>query len=181
MARAWVGNAEGAEMKRKLKDSFSTGELAGLLGIMEPDEFEERLHDFAADEVYPYVYRDSEGTESEREEAATAAEEAYIEQEYEAYSAAVHVVAEAVFGEHGLKLVGLGTVVPEVSWRDAANKIRDTINGVGNFYFSSLREFLDSGPYTARQAVLWHLHWMRRRSDVYGTVSPAFMFERQMS
>lgn len=43
-------------------------------------------------------------------------------------------------------------------WEDAADKIRETINGVGYFTFYSLREFLESGPYTARQAALSHLH-----------------------
>lgn len=194
MAGARVGNAEGIGMR--MRDVFFTAELARLLGIMAPDEFEERVREFAAHEVAPYVYRDAEGNKLERELAAMRAADEYVAQEYEHYAAAVRVVAEAVFGEHGLVLTeskhGGLKVEPEVSWNDAANQIMDTINGVGAYYFSSLREFLESGPwqrhegrpasrrYTARQAVLSHLHWMRSRSDVYGTASPETMFERQM-
>lgn len=53
-------------------------------------------------------------------------------------------------------------------WRHAAQCIRGTINGVGLFQFDNLKDFLDSGPYTMRQAVLEHLHWMKDYPRVYG-------------
>ena len=167
-------------MKKKLKDIFYTGDLAVLLGILEPDDFEERVQEYYS----TYSTAESEGTEEEREQQALQAETDYLSEEYRKYANAVSSVADEVFGEHGLVLVERGKggfkVAPETSWNDAAYKIRDTINGVGSFYFSTLREFLDSGPYTARQAVLSHLHWMASRSDVYGTTSPQRLFESQM-
>ena len=57
-------------------------------------------------------------------------------------------------------------------------KIRETINGVGDFHFSSLREFLDSGPYTARQAVLGHLRSIRSYPAVYGGSGAHQMYEQ---
>jgi hypothetical protein len=113
---------------------------------------------------------------------------------YSSWHGAVLHAAEQLFGEHGLKLEPLrfkrkvpeGTrhyeyrVVPETSWEDAANKVRETINGVGFFYFATRGEFLRSGPYTAREAVLGHLHWVKRYPDVYGGISASRMYEAQM-
>lgn len=48
----------------------------------------------------------------------------------------------------------------------------------GDFHFDSLREFLASGPYTARQAVLSHLGYLKRHPHVYGGPSPRQMYEQ---
>lgn len=69
-------------------------------------------------------------------------------------------------------------IVPSNSWDDAANKIRETINGVGTFHFNNLREFLSSGPYTARQAVLSHLGYIKRYPDVYGGSGARQLYDR---
>lgn len=121
------------------------------------------------------------------EEATYKAEDEIRDDTYDQWHAAVEYVANQIFEQHGLKLVEKKRkgqrypyeykIVPEKSWEDAAGAIIDTINGVGMFYFSSVKEFLESGPYTARQAVLSHLHWMKERASVYGTTSAERMFE----
>src|SRR3972149_1002943 len=112
-------------MKKKLKDIFYTGDLAVLLGILEPDDFEERVQEYYS----TYSTAESEGTEEEREQQALQAETDYLSEEYRKYANAVSSVADEVFGEHGLVLVERGKggfkVAPETSWNDAAYKIRD--------------------------------------------------------
>lgn len=108
---------------------------------------------------------------------------------YETWHRAVLSAAKALFREHDLDLVprtGRGRLpyefkvrpLPGKSWEDAADKIRKTINGVGDFYYGSLREYLKSGPYTAREAVLSDLHWIESYPDVYGTKSAKRMYEQ---
>lgn len=67
------------------------------------------------------------------------------------------------------------------SWRQVAARLCRTIKDFGMFYFSSTQEFLDSGPYTAKQAVLNHLHWIAEHSAVYGDQSPHTLVEDFLS
>ena len=104
---------------------------------------------------------------------------------YSKYVAAVEKIAEALLNEHGLMLVKdeekhTYKIMPRLNWKDAANKIRETINGVGYFYFDNVGEFLRSGPYTARQATLTHLHWIKRWYDVYGDGSAQGRLDRAL-
>lgn len=117
-------------------------------------------------------------------------EEEARDEAYSAYEQAVLQVAEHVFGEHELALnikwgehscrdekkrwqtrryVKGYKVTPKAThtWQDCANAIRETINGVGYFHFASTKEFCLSGPYTFREAVLSHLHYVPRWYDVY--------------
>ena len=54
------------------------------------------------------------------------------------------------------------------TWETVLTEIRELINGVGYFIFYSNKELKDSGPYTARQAVLGHLHNLSDYGEVYG-------------
>ncbi len=103
------------------------------------------------------------------------------------YRDAVLSTAEELFDRHGLQLVPIlrrtrskkvmsknpdpwqFRVMPSPgrTWGSAALQIMRTINGVGMFGFSNLREFLDSGPYTRREAVLKHLGWIPSWYEVY--------------
>lgn len=100
------------------------------------------------------------------------------------YEGALESVFEDLLDKHQLemrKLAEYGWVLlPKTTWDAAANAIRQTINGVGSFYFSSLKEFLDSGPYTARAAVLTHLHWLKRWWEVYEGSKCSSVFEREL-
>lgn len=90
------------------------------------------------------------------------------------YISAVESIAEDLLKEHGLKATQAKKrvceykIVPVESWEDAADRIRMTINGVGYFFFTTVREFMQSGPYTARECTLRHLHWVKDYYSVYG-------------
>lgn len=132
-----------------------------------------------------YIFDATRGAESE-EEAMKAQEEAASEL-YRKWHDSVESVAESLFAVHGLVLTPKKhkgalrpyeyKVEPKTDWRDAANKIRETINGVGYFHFTTLQEFLDSGPWTAREATLGHLHWTKRYPEVFGESSARRIFD----
>jgi len=173
-----------ATMKR-LKDTFTLDEIAGLLGVDSWEKIEDRNPD-AWGEYYSHTFRetkaeaikdglDEQTAELRAENAAMEAESEARSESYGKWKNAMLHAAETIIGEHKLELRQLKTkqylykLVPAETWRDAAAMLRDTINGYGPFYFNNVQEFLDSGPYTARQAVLEHLHWMKDRAEVYGT------------
>lgn len=105
------------------------------------------------------------------------------------WHAGVEAAAQELFAQHGLalrprvpqrgRLPYEYRVVPLKSWEDAAEAILDTINGVGYFHFNSLREFLDSGPYTPRQAVFSHIGYIKDRPLVYGGDSAKSYYDRE--
>lgn len=121
-----------------------------------------------------------------------AAEQAAQTEVYNRWYDAVESTAEKLLAEHGLELLAMKhtrkvhanyrphalKIIPTKSWDDAANRLRETINGVGDFHFDTLREFLDSGPYTARQAVLSHLGYIKRYPAVYGGLGANQMYEQ---
>jgi hypothetical protein len=101
------------------------------------------------------------------------------------YLNALESIANKLLGEHGLMLQNTKhswekRIIPCESWKDAANKIRLTINGYGGFYFETLKDFLNSGPYTPRGAVLNHLHWLKTWYKVYGYPNAKAQLERAM-
>jgi len=128
---------------------------------------------------------------AEGEDAQMEAEQEAQTEIYNRWYDAVEHVAEKLLGEHGLELLAMKhtrkvqknyrphtlKIIPSKSWSDAADKIRETINGVGTHHFDTLREFLDSGPYTARQAVLSHLGHIKRYPAVYGGLGANQMYE----
>lgn len=125
----------------------------------------------------------------DEEEAQLAAEREAQNEVYGQWYDAVESAASKLFEEHGLELDPTGKqgtkerrydfkIVPSKSWSDAADKLRETINGVGTFHFDNLREFLGSGPYTARQAVLSHLSYIKRYPAVYGGQGANQMYEQ---
>ena len=71
-------------------------------------------------------------------------------------------------------------IKPLRTWKESLKLIVGTINGVGYFHFNSLREFLDSGPYTEREGCLTHLHYLKRHGDVYGGPSLERQFEASL-
>jgi hypothetical protein len=146
-------------------------------------------------ETYSYVHNEAlkEGaSEEQAEERAQKAEEEEQDERYKKWYDAIEAISDDLFGKHGLTLVprkykkkGVKRpfdfkIVPKTSWADAANKIRETINGVGVFGFDSLKDFLDSGPYTAREAVLGHIGWINDYPEVYGDYSPSHQYDRHM-
>lgn len=94
------------------------------------------------------------------------------EEQFNAYYDAVVNTSKYLFEQHNLYLESkkpfIYCVQPVVSWKDSANEIIETINGVGMFEFLSVKEFLESGPYTPMMAVMNHLHWIPDWVRVYG-------------
>ena len=155
--------------------------IAKLLGIIGPDEYQEHCTEsgYTYGEVLRAGGTDEEAERAEQEENADS---------FRRYHDALMHAADSVFGAHGLMLVPIGktrlpwefTIRPIKTWKDAAALIVETINGVGQFEFSSISEFTRSGPYTVRESVLRHLGWLPSRSEVYGDASARSMFERAM-
>ena len=168
-AAAGRDTTKAAAGRDKTSDKINIDQLAKLFDL--PDW--ERV-----DEMNQHNYWEMSrgaGDEEEQQEAEQKAQEEIYRQWYDAVESA----ANKLFEEHGLELDPTGKqgtkdrrydfkIVPGKSWDDAADKLRETINGVGTLHFDTLRDFLDSGPYTARQAVLSHLGYIKRYPAVYG-------------
>ena len=171
----------------KTTDKTDIAALASMFGLPDWD---------SVDEMNQQNYWETAKGE-EDEKAQQAAEAAAQDDVYAQWYDAVEHAASKLFEEHGLELQPAGKwhpsthaktkaerrpfqlkIVPSKSWDDAAEKLRETINGVGYFHFNSLREFLDSGPYTARQAVLSHLGYIKQHPDVYGGQSARDLYDR---
>lgn len=156
-------------------------ELAKLLGLPEYDD--EHVYEASA-EVYVAAIKAGES----EEQAEIAALDAEAEEEKEAYDHwfdALMFVAEELCREHKLTLVelrnGRWRLKPSESWHATADEIRTTINGMGPFHFSSLKEFIEtSSCSTAREAVFSHLHWLKCWYAVYEGSSARAAFERRM-
>lgn len=164
----------------KTGDKINIDQLAKLLGLPDWDKI---------DEMNQHNYWEMSRGAGDDEDAQLEAERAAQEEVYNQWYDAVESTASKLFDEHGLELDPTGKqgtetrrydfkIVPFNSWNDAADKIRETINGVGNFHFNSLREFLASGPYTARQAVLSHLGYIKRYPAVYGGSGANQLYEQ---
>lgn len=177
-------------MPRKISDKINIDELAKLFDLTEWDKIEE-MNDHYLHEIQSQAEQQAEANDEDPEDAGTAAFQEAQTDLFNNWYDAIEYVAGGLFKEHGLELLAMRhtrkvnknyrpyelKIVPQRSWTDAANRLRETINGVGDFHFHSLRDFLDSGPYTARQAVLAHLSYVRRYPDVYGTPSAQRLYE----
>lgn len=159
-------------------DKITIDQLAQLLDLPSWDDVDELNQQ--------HYWEQARGAESEEEQEA--AEQAARDEVFNQWYDAVERASSILLGEHDLELQPVGSksqsrpyqlkIVPSTSWSSSADKIRDTINGVGSFHFNSLREFLASGPYTARQAVLSHLSMIKRRPAVYGSASARRLYDQ---
>lgn len=179
--KAKTPTARAAASADKNSDKITIEQLAKLFALPDWDKIDEMNQ-----QHYWEMSRGAEG-----EEAQIDAEREAQDEVYRQWYDAVEHVAEKLFGEHGLEFLAMKhtrkvqkdyrphqlKIIPSMTWSDAADKIRETINGVGDFHFDSLREFLDSGPYTARQAVLAHLGYIKRYPAVYGGLGANQMYE----
>lgn len=163
---------------------INVDQLAESLGLTAWDDLREMNVDYVA----------SAGDGIEDEDERSEAEYRLEGELYNSWHDAVTSAAESLYGEHGLELAPIkfrrkvpeGTrpyefrIVPKISWPDAADKIRNTIEGDGilGYYIDGLKGFLRSGPYTARSAVLAHLHWIKKYPAVYGTASADTLYQR---
>jgi len=163
-------------------DKITIDQLAKLLGLPDWDSIDEKNQHH-----YWEMSRGGEG-----EDAQIEAEQQAQEEVYRQWYDAVESAAEKLFGEHGLEFLAMKNVrklhqnyrphilkiIPSKSWDDAADKLRETLNGVGDFHFDSLREFLKAEASTAKQAVLVHLGSIKRYPAVYGGLGANQMYEQ---
>jgi len=154
----------------KTSDKINVDHLAKMFGLPDWDKIDELNQ-----QHYWEMAHGAGDEEAQMAAESTAQDEVYGKW----YDAVVHA-ASTLFDEHGLELQPTGKqgtedrrydfkIVPSASWNAAADKIRTTLNGVGTFHFDDLKDFLSSGPYTARQAVLSHLGTIRSYPEVYGS------------
>lgn len=185
-----------------LKDTLTIDQIAKLMGVSSVSQFsEENINGGSETYGQCYDYLIEEGkTPEEAEEGAMKAESEELDKLIRNYADAVLMVAENLFEKHGLSLVALKRnkskascanggyavgepvyrVVPNISWKDAGKQLLLTIHGVGLFEFHSYHEFLLSGPYTPKQAVLHHLSWISSYPKVYSDRSVSMMIESRM-
>jgi len=174
----------------KKTDKISIEELAKLFDLTAWDKIEE-MNEHYLSQIQSQAESQAAANDEDPEDASNAAFEEAQTDLFNNWYDAVESASSKLFEEHGLELLAMRNtrkvnknyrpfylkIIPTRSWTDAANRLRETINGVGDFHFSSLRDFLDSGPYTARQAVLAHLGYIRRYPDVYGTPSAQRLYQ----
>jgi hypothetical protein len=173
---------------KPLSSKINIDELAVLFGLPAFDTVDDMNIDYYA-AVGDAARRACEDNtpEAKVEVAIEAAETEARDEIFHKWYGAVLRAVEPILEKHGLVLNPCSTkeeypyefrLAPAVSWRSAADRVRQTINGVGMFEFNTLREFLSSGPYTARAAVLEHTHWIPRWSEVYGEDSARTRYNR---
>lgn len=163
----------------KTSDKITIDQLAKMFGLPDWDSVDERNQHH-----YWEMARGADDEEAQQEAEMEAQTEVY-NQWYDA----VEATADKLFGEHGLELKATGKqgtpsrryefkITPANSWNDAADKIRETINGVGDFHFNDLKEFLHVESATPRQAVLSPLGYIKRYPAVYGGLGANQMYEQ---
>lgn len=198
---ALVARAKARRKRTITGDDVKTiDDLAKLLGLTSYEKLSDLNQDaFAEAGSYAYKAALREADEDEDEDAESVAAAASMKAEeaaetdlYHQWYNAVEYVADNLFEEHGLELVPRPRnktdkypyefrIAPTTTWHKAAAKILRTLNGVGfPGSFDTLQDFLESGPYTSRSAVLSHLGYVKMHPEVYGTSSPQRMFESHM-
>ncbi len=170
-------------------------QLATLIGTTEYADYADSQWDYIHELALDRVGAEDFASEDARDEALAEAQ-GDIENEYvfRPWYNAIEFAAERMFGEHQLTLVperltkklqNAGAlpyrfkIEPQNTWVSAADSITNTMNGVGSYY-PSAAAFIEDVGCTPRDAVLDHLHWMRRRPDVYGTTSYEQTFRNQL-
>jgi hypothetical protein len=163
------------QMSKRTSPYITLDELCQLLGVQTPVErFDHPFDTGTYSAAYDQAIEEGLG-EGEAEELALQAESEEEAEIWGNYISAVEHVAKKLFAEHRLTLAnvekgkhrGEYLVSPQKSWVDSADEIIKTINGYGMFYFGTTGEFFRSGPYTPREGVLGHVHWIKSWPDVY--------------
>lgn len=163
-------------------------EFDRMLKLLDLPQFDDEFYRSDMSEAYHWAYKqaiEDELSESEAEQKGLEAESDEQDEYFKIYMNALESVIESAFSNVGLvvehrKKDGSWLLTPEKSWEDAARKIVEVINGVGYFHFNTLREFFDSGPYTAREAVENHVGYAKDYYEVYGDRSPRSRFDSRV-
>lgn len=133
--------------------------LCRILGVEDPDDWLDKYYDFADDD--------------ERDDA------------YIRYSRAIEAVGERALEEHGMMLEPQNSgrefeLKPAHDWRSAAQRVMETVNGKGPFYFPNVEEFAEINCGSLRDAAISHLGYVKHYPAVYGGPSIQAQIERHM-
>lgn len=164
--------------------------LSKLLTLLDIPTFDELYEDaLRSTWTYTEAFQDAKNNGCSNEEAWVAAEEAEAQESkeyYDKWKSAAEYAANYYTELHGMNLTyhsenDTVDIVENRCWRAVADKIKETINGVGIFYYSSVEEFKDSIPAQSyEETAVSHLHWIKRYGDVFGEASPKQMFEHRL-
>ena len=183
--------------RTKTSDTFTFDELCRAVGLKASYEGMDELVEFNIHYTFEqgdYAYMQAIEDGEDEDKAEGAREEAHMEVDDEIRTAYINAAIETIenaLGEHfaldltevkGRNNEGMRwKITPLRTWRESLGYIVETINGVGLFRFDSIREFLNSGPYTEREGVLTHLHYLADYSSVYGDKSLQRTFDDNLS
>jgi hypothetical protein len=176
-------------------DSPSPDEFARMFNLPSIENVEEGSFEYISEagqygwkewmeEHSPFPELDRDKFEGWADEARYAAEGRAQDEIHMKWRDAIHSVVSHFLDKIGLVTYEIGDkIIPLEEWDIAAEKIRQVIDGVGYVHVGNdLKEFLDLGPWTPRQAV--EGHWktaMLSYHDVYGGTSPEQMYNRSWS
>ena len=187
------------EVETQKKESFKKGGILYSAEFMKKhfklpplDEIHEANFDFYSEQSYGAVEEEKQERERNEEPPMTEAEEQEfrwkIEEEvsnrvFKLYVNAAEEALNHVLGQHHLNaeyFEGNWLVKPESgkTWKDAAEQIMETMNGVGMFYAPSLKEFYEQTSVKSfKELVMTHIHWAAYYPELYGTARIERIFE----
>jgi len=187
--------------KKPASDTFTFDQLCKAVGLKASTEGAMGLIEDNIEYVFQsskYAYKEAIKDGASEEEAEEAMQKAQEDQEaaiVDAYfDSAVSTIEDQLSEHFALNLIEVTKkdkkgkpigeqrwqIKPLRTWKESLGLIVETINGVGYFTFDSLREFLNSGPYTEREGCLTHLHWLKDHGDVYGEQPLKRQFESSL-
>jgi hypothetical protein len=121
-------------------------------------------------------------TDEEAEEKGREAEDEEYSSLFKEYTASVERTIRYLLNFHELDLVENKNkyyIEPHISWEKSAALVKETINGYGTFYFETVKEFKECGPYKNYcEAVIQHIHWLKYYPEVYGARGYQSVYER---
>lgn len=156
---------------------------AMCLDLQTTQEAEYSIMDYSGD-TYSYVLKEAkeEGyTDEEAEEKAMLAEDQERSEEFEKYKDSLLNTTRYLLNFHDIELEVKTKryYLTSKSWKETAEKVKETINGMGPFYYESVKEFKEVGPYKNYcEAAIQHLHWVKYYPEVYGCTSYRRVYER---
>ena len=168
------------------KENLDTLDM--LIRVMDLDlpttqEVEESLMDYPSGS-YEYAMKQAKEDGFTDDEAEVKAQEAEQEERDDEFKKYVQRIVNTInyllnFHDIELEVKKKRYYLTSKSWKETAEKVKETINGMGPFWYDSLKEFKEVGPYKSYcAAVCSHLHWLKDYPQVYGETSYRRVYER---
>lgn len=175
-----------AKTKKKGSGPIKIGyaeDLVKLFGLPELEAVENPDYVWEAGEAaYERVMEDDDADPEDAEEARFEAENNASGEVFRQWKNAIESVAESLLGNIDMELIEKDSIyyaTPKKDWVHTGETIREVVNGVGYFHFYSLKEFMDSGPWTPRQLVTEHFSYAAKKyPEVYGSPGAKTLYAR---